>query len=175
MIETERLVLRGWQEEDRSGLRALNADPAVMQHFLTTMSAAESDAALQRYSDWDKTQGFTFWPVIRKADYVFLGLCGLKQLNIPWPEPTDIEIGWRFARAFWGQGYAREAAAACLDFGLAKAPRVIAMTTQENTASWGLMRRLGMAPAPELDFEHPDVPVGHPQRPHIVYVKSAAC
>ena len=57
----------------------------------------------------------------------------------------DIDIGFAFLPAYWGQGYAREAATATLahargDLGLR---RVVAITSVDNDASIGLLGRLG--------------------------------
>ncbi len=172
MIETERLILRHWKKRDRAPFAALNADPDVMRHFPGVLGADESNDNRERMEAWDRDLGLSFWPVIRKCDGAFLGICGLKPLTVPWPEPSDIEIGWRFAKAHWGQGYAREAAEASLAHGLANFPRVIAMTVPANTPSWGLMLRLGMAHAPALDFDHPNVPDGSPLKRHVVHVKN---
>jgi RimJ/RimL family protein N-acetyltransferase len=107
----------------------------------------------------------------RREDGAFLGFCGIK----PGPEGTpikgEIEIGWRLGHAFWGQGYAREAAQASLDWAWAHldVPGVAAITTRTNMRSWGLMERLGMTRIPEDDFDHPLVPAESPLRPHITY------
>ncbi|MEI9927355.1 MAG: GNAT family N-acetyltransferase [Sphingomonas sp.] len=81
----------------------------------------------------------------------------------------EIEIGWRLARGYWGQGYAREAAQASLDWGWANtdAATIAAITTANNLRSWGLMARLGMVRVPGDDFDHPQAP---PHLiPHITY------
>jgi RimJ/RimL family protein N-acetyltransferase len=100
-----------------------------------------------------------------------LGLCGLK-LGTVGPIDGEIEIGWRIAEEAWGQGYAREAASASLDWAWAKLARsrIFAVTVAANTRSWGLMERLGMQRHRDLDFDHPTYTEGHPLRPHITYV-----
>ncbi len=64
------------------------------------------------------------------------------------------EVGWRLREDAWGQGYAKEAAIASLDFAFDTlgADRVVAITFPGNEASWGLMERLGMTRRPELDL-----------------------
>lgn len=173
MIETERLILRHWKKRDRAAFSAMNADPAVMRYFPGTLTSDESNDNLARMEGWDRESGLTLWPAIRKADGAFLGICGLKPFTIPWPYADDIEIGWRFAAEHWGQGYAREAAEACITLGLTHARRVVAMTVPANRPSWGLMRRLGMAHRPELDFAHPNVPEGSPLKWHVVHTREA--
>ena len=67
-----------------------------------------------------------------------------------------MEAGWRLREDAWGKGYAREAATASLDLAFDRfgADEVIAMTVQRNTASWGLMQRLGMRRREDLDFDN---------------------
>ncbi|QMW23817.1 GNAT family N-acetyltransferase [Sandaracinobacteroides saxicola] len=171
-IETERLVLRSWQDADLDDLVALNGDPEVMRFFGFTMSREASAIMRGRLQGWDDALGVTFWRVGLREDDRFLGIAGLKPLTVPWPEPHDVEIGWRFARHAWGQGHASEAAAAALAVGLARWPRVMAQTNFANRASWRVMERIGMTRAETLDFDHPNYAEGHPLRPHIVYVKA---
>jgi RimJ/RimL family protein N-acetyltransferase len=172
VIETERLVLRDWQDRDRAPLIAMNQDPAVRAHLGPIQTAAETHAAVDRLIAVAAAHGHTFWAIERRGDAEFLGFCGLKIA----PEGIDgiegaTEIGWRLRRDAWGYGYAREAALACLAWGWANLPvdRIIAITTPANTASWGLMLRLGMVRRHELDFNHPAVPADDPLSPHITY------
>jgi RimJ/RimL family protein N-acetyltransferase len=84
-----------------------------------------------------------------------IGFCGLKFADDPGsPVEGDYEAGWRFREDAWGQGYAKEAAIATLDFAFSRLPaqRVVALTVDGNRASWGLMERLGMVRRPELDY-----------------------
>ena len=78
-----------------------------------------------------------------------------------------MEAGWRLREDAWGQGYAREAAAASLTLAFERfgADEVIALTVQGNTGSWGLMLRLGMARREDLDFDSPDF---DPENPRII-------
>jgi RimJ/RimL family protein N-acetyltransferase len=66
----------------------------------------------------------------------------------------EFEVGWRFREDAWGKGYAKEAAVASLDagFGQFGAQQIIALTVTGNTASWGLMQRLGMRRREDLDY-----------------------
>jgi RimJ/RimL family protein N-acetyltransferase len=117
---------------------------------------------------WQESRGFTFWLVERKTDDALLGFCGLKVADDEGsPVEGDLEIGWRLREDAWGQGYAKEAAAASLDFafGVLAAPHVVALTVAGNAPSWGLMERLGMTRRPDLDYSGPDWAQG----PVIVY------
>ncbi|MBY0284292.1 MAG: GNAT family N-acetyltransferase [Sphingomonas sp.] len=169
MIETGRLIIRPWRERDRAPYFALNADPEVRRYLGPAQSRAESDAALDRQEAAQALHGHCFWALERRDDGVLIGFCGL----LPGKPPIEgkIEIGWRLGRANWQQGYAREAAEACLAWGWANlsVPAIYAITVPANTASWGLMERLGMQRVPDGDFDHPELPEGDPLRQHITY------
>lgn len=172
MIETERLILRDWRDADRAPFAAMSADPEVMRHLDGPIDATASDAVIDRLQAHGTRDGLTFWAIERRADGAFLGFCGLRRGGHPdTPVGHELEIGWRLARPFWGQGYAREAAEASIahGWGVASDPRIAAWTVPANTASWGLMKRLGMTHRAELDFDHPRFADGHPLRRHLVY------
>ncbi len=177
MIETSRLVLRRWREDDKAPYAALNADPEVRRYFPSVLSRAESDAGAERIDRSFDLHGFGLWAVERKADRVFLGLTGLDAIDDDYPEGLagGVEIGWRLARHAWGQGYASEAARAALSYGFdwAGLKTIYSFTALGNSRSEAVMRRIGMSRAPELDFGHPRVAEGHPLRPHIVYASRA--
>ena len=115
--------------------------------------------------------GHCFWPIERRSDGTFLGFCGVQPGPADTPVEGRIEIGWRLAFDAWGQGYAREAARAALDWSWSNlaADEIIAMTVVANTRSWGLMERLGMRRRVDLDFDHPALERDDPLMPHIVY------
>jgi RimJ/RimL family protein N-acetyltransferase len=174
VIETPRLILRGWRDADYEPFAALNADPEVMRHFPSLLSREESDGAANRLRLDIDDHGWGLWAVERKDDGAFMGFTGLQRPRPPHPLQDDVEIGWRLARWSWGHGYASEAARASLDFGFNELglSRIVSFTIAANERSQAVMRRLGMTRAPELDFEHPAIPEGHPMRPHVVYVIS---
>jgi RimJ/RimL family protein N-acetyltransferase len=171
VIETERLILRPWTEADLAVLGQFSTDPVLMHHFGRAELVDDSLERLARMQRFDRELGFSFRAVVRKTDGAIIGNCGLKPLTVPWPEPTDIEIGWLLRQDCWGQGYAVEAATPMLEIGLSKAPRVVAITARSNGPSQQVMRRLGMVHRPGLDFDHPDVAEGHFARPHVTFVK----
>ena len=117
-------------------------------------------------------EGQCFWAIERRDDGLLLGFCGLRRGgHAGTPVPDELEIGWRLARHAWGRGYAREAAEAAIGWGWAHRSdaRITAWTVPANSASWGLMRRLGMRHRPALDFDDPSFPAGHPLSRHLVY------
>jgi RimJ/RimL family protein N-acetyltransferase len=84
---------------------------------------------------------------------------------------TCVEIGWRLSREHWGNGYASEAASACLRFGFEKLTlkQIVAFTVPLNKRSIGVMERIGMSRDPAEDFDHPNLPPGDPLQRHVLY------
>jgi RimJ/RimL family protein N-acetyltransferase len=161
MIETERLILRDWREEDIEPFLRHTNTPAVMRWLGGVRSDADQLESIGRMMRWQAERGFTFWIVERRADGELLGFCGLKLADSPGsPIAGMVEIGWRLREDAWGQGYAKEAAIASIDhaFDRLGAGRVVALTFQGNEASWGLMERLGMTRRPECDHDDPRFP-----------------
>lgn len=171
MIVTERLLLDRWCDDYRDAAAVMNADAEVMHWFPGTMSRAETDAQIDRQVAALQALGYCFWPVVRRDDGRFIGLAGLKEGAPATPLEGALEIGWRFAKHSWGQGYATEAARAALAHGFADpaVTRIGAITAADNRASWGVMERLGMHRDEDGDFDHPLVPAGHRACRHITY------
>ncbi|MFN3388768.1 MAG: GNAT family N-acetyltransferase [Allosphingosinicella sp.] len=159
MIETERLILRDWREEDiEPFIRHTNTE-SVMRWLGGVRSREDMEASIRgRMMRWQEERGFTFWAVERKADGELLGFCGLKLADDPGTAVEGLhEVGWRLREDAWGQGYAKEAAAASLDYAFSRlgAERVVALTVEANAPSWGLMKRLGMERREDLDYQGP--------------------
>lgn len=170
MIETARLILRPWRDDDRVPFAAMGADADVMQHLGPIMDRAGSDAVVDRLIALQAVLGHTFWAVERRDTSAFIGFCGLKMAPLGITGLSGFpEIGWRLARSAWGQGFASEAARASLDWGWQKGmTRIVAMTVPANTRSQAVMQRIGMQRRPDLDFDHPLLAADNPLRPHIV-------
>ncbi len=162
-LETERLILRDWREEDWPAFFRYTNTPAVMRWLGGVADAEGCSLARMRLENYRRDHGHSFWVVERKADGghlagELLGFCGLKRANRQGAPIGDFEIGWRLREDAWGRGYAREAAAKAMRAGFEQfgAPHMIALTVVGNTASWGLMERLGMRRRADLDFESTD-------------------
>lgn len=167
-LETPRLLLRPWREEDKAPFAALNADPEVMKYFPACLDREESDALAARMTGLILREGWGFWAVERKEGGRFIGTVGLNRVE-GLPFAPLVEVGWRLDRPFWGRGYATEAARAAMDFAWQRLgeKELVAFTAVLNEPSQGVMRRLGMTRLG--DFEHPRIPQGHPLRPHVLY------
>ncbi|WP_283130582.1 GNAT family N-acetyltransferase [Enterovibrio norvegicus] len=171
-LETTRLLLRQWKEDDYSAFAALNASPEVMRYFPAQLSRSESDALAKRSQSLITERGWGFWAVELKATGQFIGLVGLhtQDENSGIPQAPLVEIGWRLASEFWGKGYASEAAERALIFAFDELnlSSVYAFTALENVPSQGVMIKIGMADS-HNDFDHPMLPKGHPLERHCLY------
>ena len=170
-LSTARLRLRAWRPEDRDAHAALNADPRVMEFFPATRTRAESDRGADLVEAHFGLHGFGFWVCEVKGVAPFAGLVGLNVMTIDVPFLPAVEVGWRLAAAHWGKGYATEAARACVDyaFDVLELDEVVAVTAVQNARSRRVMEKLGMTHDPAENFEHPNVPVGHRLREHVLY------
>lgn len=166
MIRTERLLLRDWREDDIAPfIRHTNTEPVMRWLGGVQTEAQLRDALENRLMRWQQERGFTFWAVERIADGALLGFCGIKLADTAGsPIEGAFEIGWRLREDAWGQGFAKEAALASLDYAFETlgADRVVALTFPGNTASWGLMERLGMVRRAELDYDDERFPALNP-------------
>ena len=170
-LVTERLVLRPWRPADRAPFAALNADPAVMEHFPAPLTREESDAMIARAEAHLDQHGFGPWAVEVRGGAPVIGFVGLVVPRFTAHFTPCVEIGWRLARAHWGHGYATEAARAALAFGFGTVglAEIVSFTVPANVRSIAVMERLGMTRDPAGDFEHPNLPEGHPLRRHVLY------
>lgn len=168
-FETPRLILRDWQDSDLFPFTEINGDTEVMEYFVKPLTAAESSAFFLRIRDELSELGYGLYAVERKADGKFLGLTGLHRISFEADFTPGTEIGWRLIREAWGNGYATEAAAACLEYadkrlGLRE---IYAFTTLRNRRSERVMQKAGMQRIGT--FDHPLLDTRHPLRKHVLY------
>ena len=103
----------------------------------------------------------------------FAGFIGLQTMNfvVPSVEQPAVEIGWRLSHAHWGKGLATEGARGVVRYAFAtlQLRELVAITVPANLRSRNVMEKIGMKHIPELDFDHPRIPEGHPLRAHVLY------
>ena len=169
-LETPRLRLRQWEPGDAEPFAAMHRDPRVMAHFPSTLTRMQSDALQARCAELIGQQGWGFWAVEHKETGMFVGMAGLHRPQADLPFSPCIEVGWRFAHAAWGQGYATEAAQAACEAGFTVCgfDEIVSFTALGNVRSQAVMVRLGMARDPDT-FMHPALPAEHALARHCVY------
>lgn len=171
MIETERLILRRWREEDRVPFAALNASTEVCEFLPKQLTREESDGLADRIDDHFEGRGFGLFAVERQDTGAFIGFTGLAVPRFEAPFMPAVEIGWRLDHAHWGKGFATEAARAALahGFGPLGLAEIVSFTVPENVRSRGVMEKIGMHHDPADDFDHPMLEPGNPLRRHVLY------
>lgn len=170
-VRTERLVLRGWRDEDRAPFADLNADPRVGEFLGRMRDRSASDELVGSIADHWARRGYGLWAVERAEDGAFLGFTGLSTPTFEARFTPAVEVGWRLAHHAWGHGYATEAAQAALAFGFDALglDEIVSFTAVLNARSRRVMERLGMTHDPTDDFDHPRLVDGDPLRRHVLY------
>ena len=172
-IETPRLWLRRWRASDLEAFAALNADPEVMEHFPAALSLEETAQGMGRIDKHFADRGFGWWAVQAPGQAPdqasFIGFIGLAVPAFETSFTPCVEIGWRLARPWWGQGLATEGARAALAYGFERLqlPEIVSFTVPGNVRSRRVMEKLGMLYSE--DFEHPGIEPGHRLRRHVLY------
>lgn len=147
-LETERLVLRRFTEDDLDNLVELDSDPDVMR-FLTggppTPRAVLQNDYLPAYLRYyERYEGFGFWAAIEKGTGEFLGWFHFRPPKGSGPD--EVELGYRLRKSAWGKGYGTEGARALIRKGFTElgVRRVCATTYQDNIGSRRVMEKAGM-------------------------------
>ena len=150
-MQTERLILRPYRYEDVSIYAAISADPEVMRYLGGPRDPARTEREMSDSNGDLRRTGAGMVAIERTEDGQFLGGVGLSVVH--W-YPDDLQLGWRLAPTFWGQGYATEAARAWLVHGFETLgwDRLTAMADVPNRRSLAVMERLGMRRIHEVDL-----------------------
>ncbi len=170
-LSTDRLRLRGWRPSDRPVFATMNADPDTMRYLPRTLSTDESDAFAERIADDLDRNGYGLWAVEVPDVAPFIGFVGLAVPDFDAPFTPAVEVGWRIAAHYQGNGYALEAARAVLAYAFSELglDQVVSFTSVANEPSWRLMERLGMEADPASSFDHPRLSADSPLRRHVLY------
>jgi len=170
-LNTKRLKLRQWKDEDYLPFSIMSEDKEVMKYFYSyTLTSLESNEIADKCRFLISIQGWGFWAVEEKETGNFIGFVGLNQPGYDLPFGSCIEIGWRLDKKYWGKGYAFEAAKKVLDFAFRELnlKEIYAFTSILNKKSYTLMERIGMKNT-KNNFLHPLVPVKHSLSEHVLY------
>ncbi len=155
LFESKRLLVREISEKDQDDLYQILGDPEVMKFSVHGPDTREGilkfiEVTKKRYD----RDGVAQWAVIEKATGNFIGECGISVQTIDGVK--EYEIGYRFARPYWGQGYATEAAIACRDYGISTLGlnRFISIIESENERSIRVAEKVGMTLEKESSFHN---------------------
>lgn len=147
MLETERLLIRPYTTEDLPFLESLVSDPRVVR-FIGNGKPRTTEGA-RMFFNWNlshmkEDQLFGLQVLVEKESGELIGHAGLVPQEVD--GVTEIEVGYWIAPAYWGKGFATEAAAAFRDaaFERLNEDRIIALIYPDNIASCRVAEKLGM-------------------------------
>jgi RimJ/RimL family protein N-acetyltransferase len=148
LLETERLILREFEEADFEDVYRMYCDAEVRRYLAWEMPPKPEYLALYRQKLLDRhrfDKGLGVWAGIARETDEFIGVFMLKPLE----EGPEIEVGYHLARWAWGRGFATEGARALVEYGFrtVELDRIVAVVDPENAASLAVVGRLGLAPA----------------------------
>lgn len=171
IIQTARIILHPWREEDFAPLAQINADPSVMKYSLKTMSRSESDWSVYQMRLHFERFGWGFFAASLKETNELIGLIGLENVSFKAPFTPAVEIGWKLGYQYWGKGYATEGAQAILKYGfeVLNLKEIVSFTAEQNMPSRAVMERIGMHRDPKDDFDDEEFPEDHWLRRHVLY------
>ena len=155
-LETPRLILRQFTNNDVDDLVTLDSDPDVMRYInggVATSREAIADKFLPYAMSYYEHEHLGFWAIVEKQSQDFIGWIFLRpevdfellqQLNFA--EPDAVELGYRIRQPSWGKGYTTEAARALIDksFSESAIAKIVAWALTENRASTRVMEKAGL-------------------------------
>ena len=153
ILETDRLLLRKYVEEDAEAFFKLNTDPEVLR-FVPDKALQSVEQARQILIDHPiadyRKHGFGRGACILKSTGEQIGFAGLKYLE----ELGEVDVAYRFFPTHWGQGLATEAALAsvCYGFDDLKLKQIIGLVMPQNIASVRVLEKAGLRYAETVTF-----------------------
>jgi RimJ/RimL family protein N-acetyltransferase len=170
-VRTERLDLRHWYNSDRQPFARLNADARVMEFMPSVLAEQESSSLVDRIEAHFQRHGFGLYAAEIRSARRFIGYIGLSVPVFQAALTPCVEIGWRLAREYWGQGLATEGAREVVRYAFEELnlQELVSFTVPANARSLAVMKKIGMTYDPKDDFDHPGLPNGHSLRRHVLY------
>lgn len=146
-LSGDRVCLRPWRDEDEEPFAAMNSDARVMEFFRDCLSRAQSDAMVDHIRKHFAQHGFGLWAIEVPGVMPFIGFAGLLIPRFSAHFTPCVEVGWRLSFAYWGHGYATEAARLALryGFGTLALSEIVSYTATTNRRSRALMEPLKCA------------------------------
>jgi RimJ/RimL family protein N-acetyltransferase len=171
ILETERLILRQWRDDDIEPFAAMNADPRVTAALGVKPDPSGIRALIERIATSFRQNGFGLWAVEVRGGMPFIGFTGLSIPRFEAPFMPAVEVGWRLAFDHWGKGYATEGAKAALNLGFHTIglEEIVSFASVANTRSHAVMKRLGMRHDPQDDFDYPGMEPTDPLCRHLLH------
>lgn len=160
VAETSRLILRHFTLDDVDALSAILGDPDVMRYSLDgTKTRSQTFHFIDNIIYYYQKYNFSLYAIINKDNQELIGFCGL----LPWKYDgkKEVEIGYRLAKAYWGNGFATEAAVAICSYARKelKLTKLFCIIEPENKRSIRVAEKLGMKYQKNIIFHSSNVNV----------------
>ncbi len=171
ILETERLILRTWNDDDLENYYQINQDQKVTEFLLVTPTMEQVKEFMHGMNEQYKELNYTLFAAVEKSSHALIGFIGLNPPKWESHFTPCVEIGWRLGSKYWGMGYATEGAEAVLAYGFDQCHlnEIVSFTVHENIRSRRVMEKLSMEHDSADDFNHPLVPVDHKLLKHVLY------
>ena len=171
ILETNRLILRTWNEKDIEAMTVINQDPKVCEFLPAVGNRESTEAGVRKAMQHYEEHGYCLYAVELKSTHEFIGWVGLAIPSFEAHFTPAVEIGWRLSSNHWNQGYATEAAKAVLAyaFNTLGMDEIVSFTAVNNQPSRRVMEKIGLLHHPEGDFDHPKLEKLHPLCRHVLY------
>jgi len=145
ILETSRLLLRELVPQDADALEKVLGDPVTMRYYPAAFDRSTVEDWIARNINRYQRDGYSLWAMLLKSSGELIGDCGCAMQEVE--GQNEIEIGYHVRRDLWGNGYATEAARACMEQAFHKlgAERVISMIRPENQPSRRVAEKNGMS------------------------------
>lgn len=149
--KSARCWFRQLDQQDAELLLALDTDPAVMKYINGGVPASRESieqVSIPRLLAYHNPErGWGLWGVFLTADDRFIGWVLARPMHFFSDQPRlhELELGWRFLREYWGQGYATEAARHLMHhLQLSGYRHFSAIALPDNQGSIAIMKKIGM-------------------------------
>ena len=158
ILETPRLIIRYFSIRDLEALVPILGDAKVMEFSIIGVHDKKQIRQFieQRLLSY-LTSGFGLYALIYKQNQELIGYCGFFVQKIG--DRQEVEIGYRLASKYWGQGLATEAARAIYQYGREKFnfKRFVCLIEPANSRSIRVAQKLGMKYEKNIIYHSIDV------------------
>jgi RimJ/RimL family protein N-acetyltransferase len=175
IIETKRLWLRTWKQNDVEAYFLINQDPEVIKFLPGSMTLEQVEGFIQGANRHQEELGYTLFAAELKENGHLIGFIGLRHTDFFTKFSAHfapaVEVGWRLGSQYWNRGYATEGAKAALEYGFRDIGlhEIVSFTVPANLRSIRVMERIGMMRDENGDFAHPKLLPDHPLSKHVLY------
>lgn len=171
ILETDRLLLRTWKEEDLECITAISQDPRVCEFLPKIENQAIMQQKMLEMIAHHEKYDFAPYAVVLKSTDELIGGSGLAVPSFDAYFMPAVEISWRISSHHWNQGYATEIAKALLHYAFISLDlnNIVSFTTVKNLASRRIMEKIGLHHDLKGDFDHPKLEKTNPLCHHVLY------